>query len=40
MNYKLFSISLEADRLSLAVVIKPIELFIEPSKIKVAPYLF
>ena len=40
MNYKDFSINFKLPFLSFAVVIKPIELFIEPSNIKVAPYLF
>lgn len=40
MNYRLFSINFKAPLRSFAVVIRPIELFREPSKMKVAPYLF
>jgi hypothetical protein len=40
MNYRLFSISFIVPRLSLAVVISPIEVLRDPSRMKVAPYLF
>lgn len=40
INYKLLSISLLAPFLSLAVVIRPIDVFSVPKRIKVAPYLF
>lgn len=39
INYKLFTISFIPPFLSFAVVISPIALFIEPSRINVAPYL-
>lgn len=39
INYKLFTISFIPPFLSFAVVISPIALLIEPSRIKVAPYL-
>lgn len=39
-NYILFSIIFIAPRLSFAVVISPIELFRDPNRMKVAPYLF
>lgn len=40
MNYRLFSISFKAPFLSFAVVIRPIEVFRDPRRINVAPYLF
>jgi hypothetical protein len=40
MNSKLLSISFTLVFLSFAVVIKPKELFIEPRRMNVAPYLF
>ena len=39
-NYNVFPINLHADFLSFALVITPIQFFIEPNRINVDPYLF